>query len=177
MKFFENVLYELEWKELPALQSPLRHAVHQLPGGCLSGPFGQNLLLFNSVSAPCSCFTLCPVCDSCSVLPFSSLTCLPGSLSSLACWAALKVGVTFPARANLTPWAAVRTKSQSPVASAVHLQAFNTMYCMEVKWIPLFSSLPWSHCHCLRADCSSPQPPWFSWPTDEGIAVQLFRCC
>lgn len=36
---------------------------------------------------------------------------------------------------------------------------------------------PWSHCDCLSADCSSPQSQWFSWPVDEEIAVQLFRCC
>lgn len=122
-------------------------------------------------------FSLSPGCESCSVFSFPSLTCLPGSPSSLTHWAALKVGVIFPARANLTLCAVVRTMSPSAVASAVHLQPFNPKCCKEAMWISPFCPHPQWHCDCLRADCSLLRSQWFSWLIDEETAVQLFRCC
>lgn len=153
------------------------YLVQHLSGWCLSGPFGQSLLWFSSVFAPCSSFSLPPGCESCSVFPFPLLSCLPESLFSVTCWAALNVGVTFPERANLIPCAVVRTKSPKALASAVHLQPFNSKYCKEAMLLSLFCPPSWSHSNCLHADCSSAQSQWFSWPIDEEIAVWLFRCC
>lgn len=138
-----------------ASRSPLRHLVQPLTGWCLNGPFGPSLLCFSSVFALCSYFNLSPGCSSCSVFSFPSLTSLPGSPSSLTRWAALEVGVIFPARANLTLCAAVRTKSRSAVASAVHLQPFNPKYCKEAMWLPPFSPPPppvtlWLLAHWLQ---------------------------